>query len=320
MYHSLIWGVFFVTILAITSITMDQGDDWWTVVKQDVIGFFWLFPPITYLNFYLKDRFFDQRKYVGYLLSIPLQISVGVAAYQLNYRIFDLTTQTLAQDAINVFFVLAFSTGAQYFKRGIASQYQLQELKAQNAQIELNALKAQINPHFLFNTLNNIYATNQIDAVKGSEMIMELSEVMRYHLHFSKLDRVPLEDEIQLAHSYIALEKLRLSENCDVKVTIDSSNNQLLIAPLIFLPFLENAFKHGTVSTQPCFVHLAIRVEDRRLYFEISNSVIAGKKIVQNHIGLQNTRRRLDLIYPQKHKLLIMEEDKVFKVQLTIDF
>lgn len=270
---------------------------------------------IAYAGFWIKSAFFDKRKYLAFSLALLFIIVSGVFALKL----FGVNQgNTLFNNIINVAFVLLSSLGLQYFKRGIINQHQIQELRAKTAETELNALKAQINPHFLFNTLNNIYGMNQIDSNKGSEMILELSDVMRYHLEFSKMGTVRIEDEIQLIESYIKLESLRLTDNCKLQVDIEEVDQSLNISPLLFLSFVENAFKHGTHPIHPCFINLSLKSKENVIYFEIENSIIENRKVVKTNIGLENTSRRLELIYPEKHQLNVSESNKSYKVNLEI--
>ncbi|MEL7118639.1 MAG: histidine kinase [Bacteroidota bacterium] len=317
VYHILAWIFGFCVLLSITWVLSPDGN-WWDWIKG-ISSFFWLFIPITYLNFFLKKKLFDKRKYTAYFISIPLQVILGAGLYQLNYLVFVETKQALLQDINNVFFVIALSTGIQYFKRGIVNQYQLQELRSKNALMELNSLKAQINPHFLFNNLNNIYAINQMNSEKGSEMILELADVMRYHLQLSKQEKVSLSDEVQLIKSYIELEKLRLNQNCDLQIEIQESDHPDFIAPLLLLPFIENAFKHGTHPKEKCFVHLALCFKNSRLHFKISNSIIKNKKVVKTNLGINNTVKRLELLYPKKHILDIQQDSNTYTMKLEID-
>jgi LytS/YehU family sensor histidine kinase len=244
---------------------------------------------------------------------------VGVAIYESLELLDGGLNNPRSMNITNFAFLQIFAVGLQYFKRGIVNQYQLQELKAKTAQTELQALKAQINPHFLFNTLNNIYGMNQISPEKGSEMIMELSEVMRYHLEFSKEGKVTLADEIQLLQSYITLEQLRLRDTCDLQVDFKEVNESLMISPLLFLPFVENAFKHGTHPTKDCFVHIKLSTESNRLLLSVKNSLIINRKVVKTNIGLQNTKRRLELLFPEKHNLNITKNEVFHLVELSIE-
>lgn len=313
-YHSLIWlGAYLLFFL------LAYETDW-TLLENLVDPIFILIPLafITYSGFWAKANLFDKRKYWLYVLSLLLITFVGMAMFQGLKLMGHMEGNGTLQNMSNIIFTILFSTGLQYFKRGIISQQQLQELRAKTAETELNALKAQINPHFLFNTLNNIYGINQIDSEKGSEMILELSDVMRYHLEFSKLNMVRLEEETELIQSYIRLEELRLTENCDLKVDVSSIDPSLKVSPLLFLPFVENAFKHGTHPLKPCFVHIQLKTIDDKIIFNVINSIVENKKIVKTNIGLENTQRRLELMYPNKHSLKVDKSQEKYSLSLII--
>ncbi len=314
VYHSLIWmaGYLFLSFV-------DRDEDL-SIIECLKAPFFQyaIIMGITYSNFTAKVYFFDRRKYLLYAFALISIVIGSLISFEI-IKNWDTFNNTLMQNTINVFFIMLCSLGLQYLKRGIINQHQFQELKAKTIETELNALKAQINPHFLFNTLNNIYGMNKIDPSRGSEMILELSDVMRYHLEFSKRGLVKIEDEIQLLESYIKLEQLRLNDNCDVETDLEQIDGSLKISPLLFLPFVENAFKHGTHPIQACYIHLELKSDSDQLYFKIQNSVIRNRKIVKTNIGLENTKRRLELIYPEKHELKILKDEKQYSVELSID-
>jgi len=318
VYHCLIWLTTYLFFVGISFWGDNKPVSYYTLFKEP---FFFFLPiiPITYLSFWAKDLFFTKRRYFSYAIVVVLIVIAGVLLYEFIDSLDGEMGNPRSQNIINFIFLQLFVQGLQYFKRGIINQYQLQELKAKTAVTELNALKSQLNPHFLFNTLNNIYGINQINSEKGSEMIMELSDVMRYHLELSKEGQVRLEDEIQLLVSYITLEKLRLRDTCDVQVDFEDINKSLMISPLLFIPFVENAFKHGTHPTRDCFVHISLKTVENRIFLTVKNSVIANRKIVKTNIGLHNTKRRLDLIYPEKHELKISRTDIEYLVELIIE-
>lgn len=318
VYHSLIWVASYI-VLVVLSLMAEGTNDTVLDCFIDPLFFFTPIVPITYCSFWAKEYFFDKRRYLLYVLVAIAIVIAGAALYELLDLIDGTTGNSRTQNLINFAFLHLFVVGLQYFKRGIFNQYQIQELKAKTAITELNALKAQLNPHFLFNTLNNIYGINQIDAQKGSEMIMELSDVMRYHLEFSKEGKVKLEDEMQLLNSYIKLEKLRLRDTCEVKINFENVDENLMIAPLLFLPFVENAFKHGTHPTKDCFVDIKLETTKDKLSFCIRNSVVADRNVVKTNIGLQNTKRRLNLIFPEKHTLNITQNEQEFLVDLEVE-
>ncbi|MCH2200243.1 MAG: histidine kinase [Flavobacteriales bacterium] len=317
VYHTLTWVIGIVTIEAIAWIPVEEGEYFDHVGVT--IAYILPLIPIVYLNFFLKKTLYDRRKYWQYFSSIPFQVVIGVLYYRIVCHFVVNTSQSWQQDASNVFFVIALTTGIQYFKRGVVNQYQLQELRNKNTMMELNALRAQVNPHFLFNNLNNIYAINNIDASKGSEMLLELAEVMRYHLEFSRLEKIKVCDEVQLIRSYIELERLRLNELCDLDTSFLLAEEEMHIAPLLLLPFIENAFKHGTHPNKKCFVRIELELNDRKLNFHVSNSIIPRKQVVQTRMGQENTQRRLELIYPERHQLEIRNTGIEYHVNLQID-
>lgn len=316
VYHLLIWLLIIVVLLYL---------DWMESKGGNVINLLSdqlkVIPVagIVYANFALKMFVFDKRQYGLYLV---LLVALIIAGTSLLYYVDFLNggyLNSVQQTMINVVAIIPASLGLQYFKRGIVNQYQLQELKAKTYETELNVLKAQINPHFLFNTLNNIYGLNQIDSEKGSEMIMELSDVMRYHLLYSKKEKISLKNEVQLLKAYIRLEQMRLNNNCDLQVDLESINEHLLIAPLLFLPFVENAFKHGTHSTSFCFISLQLKTEGNTVLFNLVNSIIPNKRIVTTNIGLENTIRRLELVYGDHQSLAIDKNKLEYRVSLKIE-
>lgn len=317
VYHSLIWITSLLIFGSMDYMGSDDSNPLLYSIKQ-VIVFLLPIIPVIYLSFWAREFFFDRRRYFLFFLSAIAIVALGVVLYEFFEQFQEKVQNSRSQNIFNYFFLQFFAIGLQYFKRGIVNQYQLQELKAKTAVTELNALKAQLNPHFLFNTLNNIYGINHIDAEKGSEMIMELSEVMRYHLEFSKIGKVKLEDEIQLLNSYIKLEKLRLRETCDVQIDFEDVDDHETISPLLFIPFVENAFKHGTHPTKECYVHIKLKTIEGKLFFTVRNSVVANRKVVKTNIGLQNTKRRLNLIFPERHQLNITQNDQEHLVELYI--
>ncbi|MPR34988.1 sensor histidine kinase [Salmonirosea aquatica] len=190
---------------------------------------------------------------------------------------------------------------------------------------ELSFLKAQINPHFFFNTLNNIYALTVIDVEASREALHKLSRMMRYVLYESQQGTVQLSQEIAFAQDYIKLMQLRLTDKVTVQLTPPEPMHDVPIAPMLFLPFIENAFKHGVSATQPSRIEIIIRQEGAKIHVEVCNTLFTDKKSTNleesNGIGLVNTRRRLDLLYPGRYELDVKENqtEKEYKVHLELD-
>jgi len=319
VYHCLFWVGSYLLLAGFDFIN-GNSDSFFSALKEILL----ILSPIpllivTYLGLFAKEKFFDHSQYLIYFMAFVVIVAIGVSIESALSNVGIGTQNHFSQNVINFTFLQLMAVGIQYFKRGIVNQYQLQELREKTMMTELNALKAQINPHFLFNTLNNIYGMNQINSEKGSEMILELSDVMRYHLEFSKEGEVRIEDEIQLLQSYIKLERLRLRDTCDVQIDIEEVDKGLMISPLLFLPFVENAFKHGTHPTKACFVHIQLKTISDKLHFSVKNSMFENRKVVKTNIGLQNTKRRLELLFPNRHQLDIMKNEGHHLVELIID-
>lgn len=199
-----------------------------------------------------------------------------------------------------------------------------EELEKQRVQSELSFLKAQINPHFFFNTLNNIYALTQINHEAAGEAVHKLSRMMRYVLYNTLQDKVMLGQEIAFLKDYVELMKLRLTSNLVVTLETPDPVNEVPLAPMLFLPFIENAFKHGASTTQSGRISIRIRQQQHRLHLEVENPLYNEKNVTleeSNGIGLVNTRRRLDLLYAGRYELEIISDaaQKRHTVHLKLD-
>jgi len=317
VYHSIIW----LTGAIATSEATIESNNIWLGFGEAILEILIYFPPLVvcvYTVFYFKKLFLDEQRYFLFAILLFFIVALGVGFYQLEYYLLGTDLNDLRQDAQNLFFVSMIAIGLQHFKRDILDQYRLKELQARNIEIELAALKTQLNPHFLFNSLNNIYGVVQENAPRGSEMIIGLADVMRYYLRSSSRERISLEEEVQLIQSYVELEGLRLNDNCQLSLDLKIDGEGGKIAPLILLPFIENAFKHGTHPIRPCFISISLRVVQKEIKVIISNSVIGNEKMIKTHIGLVNTQKRLKLIYPDLHRLEIHESETTYTVLLTI--
>ncbi len=193
-----------------------------------------------------------------------------------------------------------------------------QSLKAEKAKAELEMLQAQINPHFFFNTLNNLYALTIKNSDKAPEVILKLSEMMRYTIYEGKKKLVPVKDEIEYLSNYIELHKIRYRNKVDIQFnhTIDSN---IEITPLLFIIFLENAFKHGLEKNHETgYIHMNLEGNAEQIHFRIENNFMLEPKTNTAGIGLSNLKRRLDLTYPNKYELNISAENNVYSANLKI--
>jgi sensor histidine kinase YesM len=196
------------------------------------------------------------------------------------------------------------------------------QLQKEKAEAQLQLLKAQVHPHFLFNTLNNIYSHTQGKAPVASQLVMGLSEMLRFMLYEGNQSLVPLSKELKMVQDYISLEKIRYDDHLDVHIDLPADTDNLHITPMLLLPLVENCFKHGTSNMldQP-WLSLHIRIEDSTMHMKLVNGkpVDAGKQREGHEgIGIKNVRARLELLYPARHTLTITDDPDVFVVNLQL--
>jgi two-component system, LytTR family, sensor kinase len=228
-------------------------------------------------------------------------------------RIVYALTQTLA-----IFFLsTAFKTSQIALRR----EKEASDLKSENLNSELKFLRSQINPHFLFNALNNIYSLSIVKSDKTPETILKLSEMLRYIIYDCNAEKVPLAKELNYIDNYISLQKLKMEFMDNVTVDFTKAQGDFLIAPMILIPFIENCFKHSSIEDQKnSWISMTLSTENDELNFYITNSLPAKSQSMDSAsgIGLENVRRRLQLIYPDKHTLEITQKDMTFSVSLQI--
>jgi len=222
-----------------------------------------------------------------------------------------------------MFLLAAGSTATKIISDWLRHQRDRKELETENMQSELRFLKSQINPHFLFNTLNSLYALTLKKSDKAPEIVIKLSEMMRYMLYECNERQVPLKKEVQYIRNYVDLEMLRQGQKVRIDFNVHGDISDQKIAPLIFTPFLENSFKHGVNQISEGFVDILLEVRDKNVILQIENSKpsmqpVVSQKRPSGGIGLVNVRRRLELLYPDNYTLKITEAPDKYKVNLTI--
>lgn len=208
-----------------------------------------------------------------------------------------------------------------YFIHYLKQSEQLKTLKEQQLMSELNYLKAQLQPHFFFNTLNNIYALALDQSKDTAPMVAKLAEMMRYILYQSDQPKVPLQQEVDFLENYVDIEKIRHHENVAISFDVQGSTDGASIEPLLLLPFVENAFKHGANKTiGEAFVHIALYVADGELVLQVGNSKpgTGGKEDIAG-LGLQNVEKRLELLYGARYQLHVTEDENSYQVDLTLN-
>lgn len=326
VYHGLFWTTLFIILFLLD---YSPGINWWFLLGNALINLVF-FAVLVYFNlFYLIPRYLAQHVLLYLVLVLaacaivtPIRILVlylkfsGQAEWQ----------QALVSTQWNLYAGSVLVTLTSTVLRVITDWWRYQQekqiLQTQTIQSELRFLKSQINPHFLFNTLNNLYALTLKKSDKAPEIVLKLSEIMRYMLYECNERQVPLEREVQYIQNYLDLERLRQPKGSDIQFIIEGHVSNQLIAPLIFVPFLENSFKHGLnhQTRGGGYVRLRLRVEGKQLEFFIENNKpdTPPPPNKSGGIGLVNVRQRLDLLYPGRYALQIQDEFNRYAVFLRI--
>lgn len=291
-----------------------------------------------YLNTHLIiPKLLDQKKFLSYtLIILALLVFYGFLPRIYHGLFGDLLPQPpqpgrpprmrnpplVNSGNIAIFLmVFVFSTGIKVINQWLQSEQRTKEIANEKLQAELSFLKAQINPHFLFNTLNNIYALASTQSEHTAAAVMKLSSIMRYVLTEARNDLVPLEKEILFTSHYIELQKMRLTDKTNIDFTINGDPAGRQIAPLLLLPFVENAFKYGISTREWSPIRILLDINKDSLYFSISNHkhLNTSLRMADNTgIGISNTKRRLDLLYEGRYELIIDDKNNEFSVHLNI--
>ena len=235
-------------------------------------------------------------------------------------------TSYYSTSVLNIFMYVLLAAIAllvHHMHRTIALKRQLKEEQQKRTEAELEWLKNQLNPHFLFNTLNNISSLVQIDADKAQDAIAQLSDLLRYAMYETRHETVPLQGEVEFMRNYVELMKLRCNEKTIVNSQFSILNSQLEIAPLLFISLIENAFKHGVSSSRDSMVSILLNATSDEITFCCQNTNYP--KDEQNRsgsgIGLENTRRRLDLLYPNRYTWeQSVSEDNIYTIRITLNY
>jgi len=313
-------------------------------VKEVRVEFQYLYWPVLFflltkaLIFYGNERFLlpdflQKQKRWSYLLQLAFLV---VLAHLLEWGFNSISfTLDLEGRPRNSLIVLPLNLLFSMIYLGLSSAFVLGKKQLRNEQLqqvliqeklttELRFLKAQINPHFLFNTLNNLFALAEKSEQRPlAEGISELANLMRYMLHEANADRVPLAREVAFLQSVIELQQLRLDEEDDVLISLqlDGDYSRHEIAPLILIPFVENAFKHGIYLQESSFIKIQLSASEQQIHFRLINSKFKqqlNELQESSGIGLENVKRRLELIYPDRHQLRIEERNDTFEVELIL--
>lgn len=296
---------------------------------------------VFYVNFFvLIERFLFRRKTGKFLFyNILLILSVGISLHLwqeshimamphapklgtgMSSELLPRTISFLLRDIFSLILTTGLSIAVKMTGKWYKTETDRQEEEKKHTEAELTNLKQQLNPHFLFNTLNNIYALIEISPEKAQKSMLELSKLLRYVLYENNGNFVPLERELSFIHNYVELMRIRLNADVDLKLEINISGSNNMVAPLLFIALIENAFKHGTSPDQPSFIHILIEnIGDNDMRCIVRNSYFPKGESDQSGsgIGLGNLQRRLEILYPHNHILRTEKSDETYVAELII--
>ncbi len=277
-----------------------------------------------YLHYlYLVPHFLLRKKYWSYFLLVILSIIVFVLCKAYSWNAFKFVDGFFVPHqrggiVFHVIFYYCLSTAFRMYDYWKESEEKRIALQEEVYETELLYLKSQMSPHFLFNTLNNIYGLSLNNSPQTSLSIRQLKELMIYVEKFESGHKITIEEEIEYLKSFIALNQLRHAVQVEFQYTTTVNKKTTYIEPMIFLPFIENAFKHGKTDKENS-ISVSLSVDPERIYFTVKNNIgLDKRKDDVGGIGIKNVIRRLEILYPESHFLKTVKEDKYFIVELTL--
>ncbi len=338
VYHLIIIGVSLITPLALYLRSDQDPRLWWmTVMHVSLIPFYVINVTV------LIPKFLNKRRYVLYFGLLLISLLLAYILLTLLFHKYGLPPlndvnklprefmENKLQPPFILFPLIVYYALGISFETIIESEKQKrlnEESLKEKVNTELSFLKSQINPHFLFNSLNSIYSLSNSKSELTKDAVLLLSDMMRYMLHESNGGRVPLNKEINYIENFIALQRLRIANksNISIRFNCNGEHNGHLVEPLLFIPFIENAFKHGISYSETSIINIKLKIFHDKLIFETLNSQPSNKEYctikTKNEpygIGLSNIARRLDLLYPKKYKLKYNKRNDLFSAKLELD-
>ncbi len=277
---------------------------------------------LYYFNYYfaIPQYYFKQKKFAFIVVLIGF-ILVSLVLFVMYLRVFSMncnpnggTFNELLKATLPRYIIVLIVSSAMRFNARIKS------IETEKSKAELALLRAQINPHFLFNVLNNIYGQAIIKSEQTANSIAKLSDLMRYSLNEANVSSVSLEKEIAYLKNYLSLQKLRLTDKTLVEFKVTGNPNTWQISPMLFIPFIENAFKYGVSNEEETSINITLTVKEKELDFRVENDILPDKVRIaeSNHIGIKNVKNRLALIYGDRYNLTIKDAGKQYQVHLKI--
>ncbi|WP_276504096.1 sensor histidine kinase [Terrimonas pollutisoli] len=302
-----------------------------SIYLMDFLMFISIMSILYFVILVLIPHFLFRSKLVLFFLScVILFFLIYVISYLLElfflrpfipysdvYQYTDFSVVDIIQKSLVVAVMMGCMIGLKVFKKWIIDVQRMNELQQANLKTELEQLKSQINPHFLFNTLNNLHVLTKTDPEKASQVILGLSDLLRYQLYDSAREKIQLSKDITFIHNLLTMEKLR-KDDFTYEVNTEGKIDGISVPPFLFIPFVENAIKHGASTVGHSYLTLHFRITEHQLHFTSENSKPPVKTNGIGGLGLKNIKRRLELLYPGNHTLEITDKKDKYIVNLII--
>jgi two-component system, LytTR family, sensor kinase len=324
--HGIYWIVY---IMFSVLLSMPTKPEIWTGFRETLphlfINLIWAF-TIFYISYFYLIGYFEKKQFTKYLLSsivISLIVSVLFLIIHklINKSLFLYNYRIIIPPIAGTFIIAQCGSLVRGFENWFTGIRLKSEIENRNLRNELELLKSQINPHFLFNTLNNIDSLIMKSPAEASSYLITLSDMLRYMIYEATNEVVPLEKETVYLRRYINLQQIRYKKKDYIKVNFSTSESNTMVAPMLFLPFVENAFKYSCDSETMPVIDISLTVDAGTLYFRCQNQYDPERiktSGVNGGVGLENAKRRLALLYPRKHVLQITKNQGIFIVELTL--
>lgn len=326
-YHIIFWAIY---------IALWSARD--LIYHQDMVGNIWLnfifamsVAPFVYINIlFLVPQFLLKKRWLLYAFCFGIAFTMMLATRYYTCQFvfqeigaFDAAERFSGGDGIVIIasenVILIMITIALFLiQEFFIKERYAHELEQKNVESELNLLKSQLQPHFLFNNLNTIYFLMETNPVLAKEMMIRFSDVLSHQLYNAKKDYVSLKEELESIENFLKIQQIRHEDFVDLKYSFPENVGNLHIAPMILITFIENAFKHGQ-KEQGYFVHVCLKIVGEVLYLQVVNSMGEKQENAVGGLGLDNVKRRLSLIYPERHTLEIENGKESYSVDLTIE-
>lgn len=333
--NSIFWGV--IVILATVSLIFSSKQEPLKNHIIDILLFGAINVAVYYINYIvlIPELIKKRKQYLWYVLCFVMLIIVSVAikvivvwlnpdyltqpeASKEKAQEITITVYGVAMVFVSGFFLVASSI-IKFSVDWFSNERIQRNLESEKKDMELQFLKSQLNPHFLFNSLNNIYSLAYQKSEKTADAILKLSEIMRYMIYESNDSWVSLDKEVEYVESYVELQKLRFKDGAAVEISINGVIDGQKIVPLILISFVENAFKHGVANDAEDPIKINIIANQKILHFSVTNKKSTANKDAVGGVGLNNVERRLQLLYPDRYKLNIVNSATHYTTELMLD-